>query len=64
MNEGQLYEQIGRLTIALAEKEQAVLDCCGVIHGIKEGTINLEQLVTTETSFSLTPASADEVLRE
>ena len=56
MTEQELYEQIGRLSIALAEKEKAVVDCCHVIHGIKTGTINLDRLVTTETTFSLNPA--------
>ncbi len=55
MNEAELYEQIGRLSVALGEKEKAVLDCCGVIHGLKTGTVNLDQLTTTETGFTLTP---------
>lgn len=64
MDEAALFEQIGRQAIALAEKQAEITQCVAVIHGIKTGTINLDQLVTTETSFSLTPASVEELLTD
>lgn len=64
MEEKDLYEQIGRLSIKVAEEERKVLDCLSVIHRIKIGEIDLNQLVTTEISFSLTPTTTDDLLRD
>lgn len=63
MDEKALYEQIGRQAIALAEKQAEVDSCIAVIHGLKTGAYHLDELVTTPTSFSVTPTPVEDVIK-